>query len=89
MNPCHDENVGPLSLNEKIGAGINKTLFFDNSIESKGLLNATEVAELLGVSPKTIYFWAKTKRIRSVLLGRCVRFRPVDIQAILSGHRDF
>jgi excisionase family DNA binding protein len=60
------------------------TLF---DISKNHLLTAKAVAQILGISHKTVYKWAKQFRIKSVPLGRCVRFKSEDIQAILSGQR--
>ncbi|MCX6118874.1 MAG: helix-turn-helix domain-containing protein [Proteobacteria bacterium] len=51
------------------------------------LLSAKEVSRLLGVAEKSVYRWAKDYRIPCINIGRCVRFRPEDIEAIRSGMR--
>ena len=40
------------------------------------LLNVTEVAQLIGVRPSTIYQWTHLKFIPYVKVGRLVRFKP-------------
>lgn len=50
-----------------------KNLLFEN------LITAKEVAEMLGVNYKTVYEWERQKRIPSVRVGRCVRFRPSEL----------
>jgi excisionase family DNA binding protein len=48
-----------------------------------GLLTAEEVAKLLGVRPATIRQWRWQRRLPAVKLGRAVRFRREDIEAIV------
>jgi len=62
---------------------------FDNLTIDDPLLTAEEVAKLLKVSAKTIYLWAKQHRLRSVNLGRAVRFRQEDLSEFLERHRTF
>lgn len=59
----------------------------DNLIEER-LLRPAEVAQILGVSVNAVYLWAKTYRIPSITLGRSVRFRRADIQALISGRQN-
>ena len=67
----------------------NPNQLFDNSKDKKDLLDAEQVAKKLNVSPKTIYRWAKTRRLPSISLGqKFVRFRQEDIDQILSGARN-
>jgi predicted DNA-binding transcriptional regulator AlpA len=61
---------------------------FENLTKPYALLTAQAVAQFLGVSPKTVYLWAKIKRLDCVVLGRAIRFRPEVIQAIITGQRD-
>jgi excisionase family DNA binding protein len=61
----------------------SKRLFDKHS----GLLTAKDVSQLLGVAEKSVYRWAKDYRIPYVNIGRCVRFRPEDIEAIRLGMR--
>lgn len=49
------------------------------------LLKPKQVAEILGVSVNAVYLWAKTFRIPSVTLGKSVRFKQSDIEAIING----
>jgi excisionase family DNA binding protein len=44
----------------------------------RGLLTPDQLAELLAVSRKSIYAWAKQGRLPSVTLGASVRFDPYD-----------
>lgn len=62
---------------------------FDNKGQPCFLLKAIAVAQRLGVSPKTVYRWAKTGLIPCLVIGpRTVRFRPEDIDAIIAGKWD-
>lgn len=64
-------------------------LLFDNPILQDGnLLTAIQVARILNLSEKTIYFWAKKRRIPSIMLGKAVRFRPEDIADFRFGRRN-
>ena len=49
------------------------------------LLNVSEVAELLGLAPGTIYHLLSQKRLPCVRLSkRCVRFRKSDLDRLIS-----
>jgi excisionase family DNA binding protein len=43
------------------------------------LMTVAEVADLLGISPKTIYAWASQGRLPCVRLGSLLRFDPSEI----------
>jgi excisionase family DNA binding protein len=58
--------------------------FFDNSIV---LLTAQEAACRLRVATKTIYEWARIRRIHSVRLGKSVRFKADVIEEVACGIR--
>ena len=48
---------------------------FDNSVDAKKLLNAIELANLIGVAPRTIYNWIqRDSSFPYVKLGKLVRF---------------
>ena len=48
------------------------------------LLNVQELADLLGVVPRSIYGWATTGRLPAIRFGkRCIRFRQSDIERLL------
>ncbi len=48
------------------------------------LLNITEVAERLAVSPLTIRKWVFEQRLPVVRVGRSVRIREQDLEALVS-----
>lgn len=45
------------------------------------LLTPREVAELLRVSPRTVYRLARARELASVAVGQSVRFRAQDVAA--------
>jgi excisionase family DNA binding protein len=50
------------------------------------LLAKKEIAEVLGVTVKTIDKWVSEKRIPFVrITGKCVRFIPEDVRAYFQG----
>jgi len=48
------------------------------------LLNADEAAALLGLKASTLYQWSYERRIPVVKIGRALRFKLSDLQAIIS-----
>ena len=48
------------------------------------LLDVKEAAEMLGLKPSTLYQWAYERRLPVVKLGRTLRFRLSDIQALIA-----
>ena len=48
----------------------------------EGLWDAKEVSAFLKVDEETVYRWAKAGRLRSVKVGRFIRFRPADMQEV-------
>ena len=52
------------------------------------ILNLKEVAELLGMSERTIYNWAQTKYIPSFKLGKSWRFNKSEITQWINSNRD-
>ena len=50
-------------------------------------LSVEQIAEWLGVSPKTVYRWKDSGLLPHYLLGRCVRFRESDVEDFLEGRR--
>lgn len=51
------------------------------------LLDARQVAELLGVSVRKVQQLAAERQIPSVPVGRLVRFRPEDVEAWVASRR--
>jgi excisionase family DNA binding protein len=49
----------------------------------KQLMRAREVADRLSVSPMTVRRWIATHRLRAVRLGRAVRVREEDVEALV------
>ena len=47
--------------------------------ERQGLLNSTQVAELLGISKRKVNELSASGRLPQVRFGRSVRFDPVDV----------
>jgi excisionase family DNA binding protein len=56
--------------------------------EIERLLTVQQVAELLALSPKTIYAWATARRIPCVRLGGCLRFSEHDLRVWLDAKKD-
>jgi len=52
------------------------------------LLTADEVADLLSISPKTIYAWAESGRLPCVRLGGRVRFDPGDLTRWIAARKE-
>jgi excisionase family DNA binding protein len=55
--------------------------------ELPALLTVREVADLLRVHENTVYKWAKDGTLEALTLGKTVRFRRADVEALLSGER--
>lgn len=55
-----------------------------NSQSHSRLLNAQEIAELIGVQPSTIYQWTHQSFIPHIKIGKLVRFNADDISRWLS-----
>jgi excisionase family DNA binding protein len=51
------------------------------------LLNVTEAARFLAVSPSTLYGWVWQRRIPFVKVGRAVRFDMTDLERFVSQNR--
>lgn len=47
-------------------------------------LSVQELAEMLGISPETVYGWTSQKRIPYIKVGRLVRFDQDEVKAWLS-----
>lgn len=52
----------------------------------KKLLNAKEVAEILGVEISTIYDWVYRKKIEHIKIGKLLRFNPETLQDYINNH---
>lgn len=52
----------------------------------KKLLNAKEVAEVLGVEISTIYDWVYRKKIEHIKIGKLLRFNPETLQDYINNH---
>jgi excisionase family DNA binding protein len=50
------------------------------------LLTARQVAETLGVTPKTVLRWTSTRGLPGFRLGRALRYREADLEAWLRRH---
>lgn len=50
------------------------------------LLTVSQVATYLGWSPATVYSLANKRRIPYVKVGRSLRFRRSDVEALLTVH---
>jgi excisionase family DNA binding protein len=51
--------------------------------EQPELLTARQAAAHLGLSENTVRAWVRLRRIRYVKVGRSVRFRPADLDAVV------
>ena len=51
------------------------------------LLKVAEAADVLSVSPFTLYTWARSGRVPVVKLGKALRFRPEDLAALVRRSR--
>jgi len=47
----------------------------------RGMLTPAKLADLLAVSPKSIYSWVNSGRLPAVILGASIRFDPYDTAA--------
>lgn len=47
------------------------------------MLNTKQVAEKLGVHPKTVWLWIKQGQIKSVKLGRNFKISETEVQYVL------
>jgi excisionase family DNA binding protein len=53
------------------------------------LLTPEDVAELLGISERTLEFWRYQGRGPAFLrVGKRVRYRPTDVEAFLAANRE-
>jgi excisionase family DNA binding protein len=68
----------------QLGADHGTTAQFTRRPE---LLNVSEAARLLAVSPSTLYGWVWQRRIPFVKVGRAVRFDMADLERFVSQNR--
>lgn len=47
------------------------------------LLRVEDVAAILSIKPITVYLWSWQGKIKSIKIGRLVRFREADIQRFI------
>jgi excisionase family DNA binding protein len=52
------------------------------------MLSPAELADLLNVSPISVYKWVRLKQIPFYHLSRVVRFNPVEIREWLEGKKN-
>lgn len=50
---------------------------------NENLLTPKQVSEKLGLELSTVYRWAWARRIPSVKVGSCLRFRGSDIERLI------
>jgi excisionase family DNA binding protein len=50
-------------------------------------LTAGQVAEILQVRKKTVYFWAEQGRIPAYRINKALRFRESDLQEFIDANR--
>ena len=53
---------------------------------SERMLTAREVAETLGVAPKTVLRWTSERGLPGYRIGRALRYREGDVEAWLRRH---
>jgi excisionase family DNA binding protein len=51
------------------------------------LVNVSEAAQFLAVSPSTLYGWVWQRRISYVKVGRAVRFDMADLERFIAENR--
>jgi excisionase family DNA binding protein len=51
------------------------------------LISAEKLADSLSISPKTLYAWARNRKIPHVRLGVRVLFDPQEVETWLQGHK--
>jgi excisionase family DNA binding protein len=56
-------------------------------ISNKKYLTVHEVAVMLGVKDKTVYYWTQEKRLTSYKFGRLVRIDPDDVARLIEKSR--
>lgn len=51
------------------------------------MLSASEVANQLRVSPRTVHRWACVGTLPGYRIGRVYRFKPEDVELLLESHK--
>lgn len=51
------------------------------------LLKANEAAALLNISPRTLWQYTNSGELRSVRIGRSVRYAPADLEAFITSRK--
>jgi excisionase family DNA binding protein len=54
--------------------------------DKNSLIDTTECAELLGISPGTLRHWVSQRKISFVKIGRLTKFKLADIQKYIDDH---
>ena len=57
------------------------------TIRATQLVNVSEAAQFLAVSPSTLYGWVWQRRIPFVKVGRAVRFDMADLERFVTQNR--
>ncbi|MDD3012385.1 MAG: helix-turn-helix domain-containing protein [Candidatus Gastranaerophilales bacterium] len=50
------------------------------------LLDVTQLAQMLKIEVSTIYDWVHKKKIKYIKIGRLLRFRQEDIEALIQSN---
>lgn len=67
-----------------VDAGVRSALEQHRSDRGEGWLGTAQVAELLHVHPRTVAKLAKAGALPSAKLGKLLRFRRTDVDALLA-----
>lgn len=51
------------------------------------LLKANEAAALLNISPRSLWQYTNSGELRSVRIGRSVRYAPADLEAFIASRK--
>ncbi len=51
------------------------------------LLNISQAAEMLGIKPVTLRLWISLKKIPYYKIGKCIKFKPSEIEAFINATR--
>jgi excisionase family DNA binding protein len=53
---------------------------------TENMLTPKQVAERFNVAQSTVYQWARRGKVPFTRIGKCVRFKPEDIEAFAQTH---